>query len=121
MKGRYKGEALLTAREVSLWFLTSGTGAWAPLVGLSLLQRPEAPEAGWVLPTLVSASQVSDTADFAVVSIILQEQGICGGQACGGCTEGACVKRPVLMCCTAASTFLPSSDLSHRNEDLLEM
>lgn len=79
MKGRYKGEALLTAREVSLWFLTSGTGAWAPLVGLSLLQRPEAPEAGWVLPTLVSASQVSDTADFAVVSIVLQEQGICGG------------------------------------------
>lgn len=101
MEGRYKGEALLVAQEVLLWFPTSsGSVAWAPLVGPSLLQRPEAPEAGLVLPSLVSASQGSGTAGFAVVSMFPQEQGVCGG-----CTEGACVKRLLLMCCTAASHF----------------
>lgn len=47
-------------------------------------QRPEAPEAGLVLPSLVSACQGSDTADFAAVSIILQEQGVCRGRSVVG-------------------------------------
>lgn len=85
----------------------------APPVALSLFQTPAAPEAGLVLPTLVSASQRSDPAAFAAVSIILQHREVVGGRSVWrGCCSCAAQQLP---------TLLPSSELSHSNEDLLEM
>lgn len=68
-------------------------------------QRPGAPGAGLVLPTLVSAPQGSDTAGFAVVSTFPRSRGFVGGRSVVGAQRVLVVKRLVLMCCTAASHF----------------
>lgn len=117
MKGRYKGEALLEAQEVFLWCLTSsGTRAWPPLVHLSLPRDLKHLKQDWCCPPWFQLPRARTLQTLLLFPSSCRSREFVGGRS----VVGACVKRLVLIT-QMFPTFLPSSELSHRNEAVLEM